>query len=82
MRNPPRRHRHLGKSPPEFTFVPEGRWVYMSTPRTYWTAPYGGAVGQLLAVLVIVACLVLWLTNQLDPKLAALIGVTALARLL
>lgn len=78
MRNPPRR---LTSSPREAQ-VPEGKWVYMATPRTYWTAPYGGVVGQLLAVLVIVACLVLWLTNQLDGKLAALIGATALARLL
>lgn len=50
--------------------------------KVIWTAPYGGTIGLLIAALVVVACLVLWLTNQLDPKLAALIGFTALARIL
>ena len=54
----------------------------MSTPRTYWVAPYGGVVGQLIAVLVIIAALVLWMTNQMDGQTAAMFGALGLARLL
>jgi hypothetical protein len=43
---------------------------------------YGGFIGALLAVLVLVGVLVLWLTNQIEPKEALLFGVLALARLL
>jgi len=77
MRNPPRRR---PSSRPER--VPEGKWVYMSTPRTYWAAPYGGVVGQLIAVLVIIAALVLWMTNQMDGQTAVMFGALGLARLL
>lgn len=50
-------------------------------PRTY-PVVYGGWVGVIIAILVIVACLVLWLTNQIEPKLALLIAATAVTRLL
>ena len=43
---------------------------------------YGGWLGGLIAVLVIITVLVLWLTNQLDAKTALLIGFTNLAVLL
>lgn len=39
------------------------------------------SIGWLLAVLVLVGVFVLWLTGQLDPKLALLIGGLAVARL-
>ena len=42
----------------------------------------GGWLGVLIAVLIIVAALVLWLTNQIDPKVALLIAGTNLAILL
>lgn len=42
--------------------------------------PGGG--GWIVALLVIVACFVLWLTHALPPQLALLIGGCALARLL
>jgi hypothetical protein len=48
--------------------------------RRYWVAPYGGTVGLLIAAMVVVACLVLWLTGRLDPVLALLIGGTAVSR--
>lgn len=56
----------------------------MSTPiveRQYPTV-VGGWIGALIAILVLVAVLVLWLTNQIEPKLALLIGGLALSRLL
>ena len=49
--------------------------------RTY-PVVYGGWIGALIAILVIVACLVLWLTNQIDPKEALLIGGLGVAVLL
>jgi hypothetical protein len=49
--------------------------------RTY-PVVYGGWLGALIAILVIIACLVLWLTNKLDPQDALLIGFTDLAILL
>jgi hypothetical protein len=61
---------------------PEGRWRYVEQRRVLWTAPYGGAVGTLIALLVLIAAVVLWLTNQMDPKLCAFFGALALARLL
>lgn len=53
----------------------------VQTTRTY-PVIYGGWIGGLIAVLVIIAVLVLWLTNQLDAKTALLIGFTNLAILL
>ena len=50
--------------------------------RVLWTAPYGGAIGTLIAIVVLIAAVVLWLTNQMDPKLCAMFGGLALARLL
>ena len=52
----------------------------MAVQRTY-PVVYGGWLGVLIAVAVAIVCLVLWVTNQLDPKLAALIGALAVARL-
>ena len=49
--------------------------------RTY-PVVYGGWIGALIAFLVLVACFVLWITNQIEPKQALLIGGLALARLL
>lgn len=50
-------------------------------PRTY-PVVYGGWIGVLIAILVIVACLVLWLTKQMDGMTALLIGATDVAILL
>jgi len=54
----------------------------MEQRRVIYTAPYGGTVGLVLAALVLVAAVVFWLTNQMDPKLCVMFGVLALARLL
>ena len=54
----------------------------MSTPPRTYPVVYGGWVGGLIALLVLIAVLVLWLTNQIDPKEALLIGGLALAILL
>jgi len=54
----------------------------MEQRRVIYTAPYGGTVGLVIAALVLVAAVVLWLTNQMDPKLCAFFGALALARLL
>jgi hypothetical protein len=43
---------------------------------------YGGWIGGLIAMLVLIACLVLWLTNQMEPREALLIGGLALAVIL
>jgi hypothetical protein len=53
----------------------------VQTTRTY-PVVYGGWIGALIAILIIVACLVLWLTNQIDAKTALLIGFTNIAILL
>lgn len=37
--------------------------------------------GALIALLVLIAVFVLWITGQLEPKLALLIGGLAIARL-
>jgi len=50
--------------------------------RTIWVAPYGGTVGLIIAGIVLIAAVVLWLTNQMDPKLCAMFGALALARIL
>ena len=47
-------------------------------PRTY-PVVYGGWIGGLLAGLLLVACLVLWLTGKIDAQTAVLIGGTDLA---
>lgn len=49
--------------------------------RTY-PVVYGGWIGALIAVLIIVACLVLWLIGQMDAREALLIGFTNIAILL
>jgi hypothetical protein len=49
--------------------------------RTY-PVVYGGWIGGLLAGLLLVACLVLWLTGKIDVQTAVLIGGTDLAILL
>lgn len=54
----------------------------MEQHRVIWTAPYGGTIGQLIALVVLIAAVVLWLTSQMDPKLCAMFGALALARLL
>lgn len=54
----------------------------MSETRQYWVAPYNGIIGNIIAALVLVTAVVLWLTNQMDPKLCALFGALALAHLL
>jgi hypothetical protein len=54
----------------------------MEQRRVLYTAPYGGSIGLVIAALVLVAAVVLWLTNQMDPKLCAMFGSLALARLL
>ena len=51
------------------------------TTRTY-PVVYGGWIGGLLALLVLIAVLVLWLTQQVSPQEALLIGALALAILL
>ena len=43
---------------------------------------YGGWIGGLIALLVLIAVLVLWLTQQISPQEALLIGGLALAILL
>lgn len=50
--------------------------------RRLWVAPYGGTIGMLIALIVLVAAVILWLTNQMDPKLCAMFGALAVARLL
>jgi hypothetical protein len=47
-----------------------------------WVAPYNGLIGNIIALVILVAAVVLWLTNQLDPKLCALFAGLALAHLL
>jgi hypothetical protein len=49
---------------------------------SWWPAGYVGQGGALLALLIVVGCLVLWLTGRMDPVLAVLIGLTALTRLI
>jgi hypothetical protein len=53
----------------------------VQTTRTY-PVVYGGWIGALIAILVIVACLVLWLTNKMDAQTAILLGATNVAILL
>ena len=43
---------------------------------------YGGWVGGLLALLLLIACLVLWLSGKINAQTALLIGGTDLAILL
>jgi high-affinity Fe2+/Pb2+ permease len=43
---------------------------------------YGGWIGAIISLLIIVACLVLWLTNKIDAQTALLIGATNVAILL
>jgi hypothetical protein len=50
--------------------------------RVLWTAPYGGAVGTLIAIGVLVAAVALAVTNQMDVKLCVMFGALAVARLL
>lgn len=52
-----------------------------SSPPRSWPVFYGGLIGAILAILGLVAVLVLWLTNQLDPKLALLFSAAFLSRL-
>lgn len=59
-----------------------GRWRYVEQRRVLWTAPYGGAVGTLIAIGVLVAVVALGVTNQMDVKLCFLFGALAAARLL
>ena len=54
----------------------------MEQRRVIWTAPYGGTIGLLIALLVLIAAVVLWLTNQMDGKLCIMFGALAAARLL
>lgn len=54
----------------------------MEQRRVLWTAPYGGAVGTLIAIGVLVAVVALGVTNQMDVKLCFLFGALAAARLL
>jgi hypothetical protein len=54
----------------------------MEQRRVIYTAPYGGTIGLVIAALVLVAAVVLWLTNQMDAKLCLMFGALALARLL
>jgi hypothetical protein len=55
----------------------------MSVPvqRTY-PVVYGGWIGGLIALLVLIAVFVMWLTNMIEPKLALVLGGLALAILL
>jgi hypothetical protein len=53
----------------------------MAVQRTY-PVVYGGWIGGLIALLVLIACFVLWITNAIEPKEALLIGGLALAIIL
>jgi hypothetical protein len=53
----------------------------MSVQRTY-PVVYGGWIGGLLALLVLIACFVLWITNAMEAREALLIGALALAIIL
>jgi hypothetical protein len=53
----------------------------VQTTRTY-PVVYGGWIGGLIALLVLIGVLVLWLTNMMEPREALLIGALALAILL
>lgn len=53
----------------------------MAVQRPY-PVVYGGWLGGLLAFLVLIACFVLWITNQMEPREALLIGALALAIIL
>jgi hypothetical protein len=50
----------------------------VQTTRQYPTV-YGGWIGGLIALLVLIACFVLWITIAIEPKEALLIGGLALA---
>lgn len=52
-----------------------------TTTRTY-PVFVGGWIGAIIALLIIIACLVMWLTHQMDGTEAILIGGTNVAILL
>jgi hypothetical protein len=54
----------------------------MSQRAPLYVTPLGGTIGTIIAALLLVAAIVLWLTNQMDPKLCAMFAAAALARLL
>lgn len=54
----------------------------MNEPRRYWVAPYGGSIGALIALLILIAVVVLFLIHTIDGGTAVLVGGLALARLL
>ena len=50
----------------------------MAAQRPY-PVVYGGWIGGLIALLVLIACFVFWITNAMEPREALLIGALALA---